>query len=147
MLSKTTKLGYLWWNRIKWCRFWDTDITIGIDVHIEENFIQFLSSKRQKRGFSVDINVQHVIKALPVVIKTSESNNLKGDPLEIQYPKSEKSRLGLIESVHERWCDIPHRLAPVWAQLVYQTEYWTLQSQKTRKCKNNNTISICGVTF
>ena len=26
---------------------------------------------------------QNVIKALPVVIKTSESNNLKGDPLEI----------------------------------------------------------------
>ena len=58
MLSKTAKLGYLCWNRIKWCRFWDTDITVGIDVHKKENFIQFLSSKRQKRGFSVDINVQ-----------------------------------------------------------------------------------------
>ena len=58
MLSKTAKLGYLCWNRIKWCRFWDTDITVGIDVHKKEKFIQFLSSKRQKRGFSVDINVQ-----------------------------------------------------------------------------------------
>ena len=46
---------------------------------------------------------QNVIKASPVVIKPSESNSLKGDPLEIQHPKSEKnSRLGLIESVHER---------------------------------------------
>ena len=45
---------------------------------------------------------QNVIKALPVVIKTSESNNLKGDPLEIQHPKFENSRFGLIESVHER---------------------------------------------
>ena len=58
MLSKTAKLGYLCWNRIKWCRFWDTDITVGIDVHKKEKFIQFLSSKRQKRGFSVDVNVQ-----------------------------------------------------------------------------------------
>ena len=58
MLSKTAKLGYLCWNRIKWYRFWDTDITVGIDVHKKEKFIQFLSSKRQKRGFSVDINVQ-----------------------------------------------------------------------------------------
>ena len=47
-------------------------------------------------------STQNVIKALPVVIKTSESNNLKGDPLEIQHPKFENSRLGLIESVHER---------------------------------------------
>ena len=58
MLSKTAKLGYRCWNRIKWCRFCDTDITVGIDVHKKkENLIQFLSSKRQKRGFSVDINV------------------------------------------------------------------------------------------
>ena len=28
-------------------------------------------------------------------------NNLKGDPLEIQHPKFENSRLGFIESVHE----------------------------------------------
>ena len=35
------------------------------------------------------------------MIKTSESNNLKGDRLEIQHPKFENSRLGLIESVHE----------------------------------------------
>ena len=28
-------------------------------------------------------------------------NNLKGDPLEIQQPKFENSRLGLIESVHD----------------------------------------------
>ena len=41
-------------------------------------------------------STQNVIKALPVVIKTSESNNLKGDPLEIQHPKFENSRLGLI---------------------------------------------------
>ena len=47
-------------------------------------------------------STQNVIKALPVVIKTSESNNLKRDPLEIQHPKFENSRLGLIESVHER---------------------------------------------
>ena len=47
-------------------------------------------------------STQNVIKALPVVIKTSESNSLKGDPLEIQHPKLENSRLGLIESVHER---------------------------------------------
>ena len=47
-------------------------------------------------------STQNVIKALPVVIKTFESNSLKGDPLEIQHPKFENSRLGLIESVHER---------------------------------------------
>ena len=47
-------------------------------------------------------STQNVIKALRVVIKTSESNSLKGDPLEIQHPKFENSRLGLIESVHER---------------------------------------------
>ena len=45
---------------------------------------------------------QNVIKGLPVVIKTSESNNLKGDPLEIQHPNFENSKLGLTESVHER---------------------------------------------
>ena len=56
MLSKTAKLGYLCRNRIKWCRFWNTDITVGIDVHKKEKFIQFLSSKRQKRGFSVQLN-------------------------------------------------------------------------------------------
>ena len=47
-------------------------------------------------------STQNVIKALPVMIKTSESNNLKGDPLEIQHPKFENSRLDLTESVHER---------------------------------------------
>ena len=47
-------------------------------------------------------STQNVIKALPVVIKTSELNNLKGGPLEIQHPKFENSRLGLTESVHER---------------------------------------------
>ena len=47
-------------------------------------------------------STQNVIKALPVGIKTSESNSLKGDPLEIQHPKFENSKLGLIESVHER---------------------------------------------
>ena len=47
-------------------------------------------------------STQNVIKTLPVMIKTSESHNLKGDPLEIQHPKFETSRLGLIESVHER---------------------------------------------
>ena len=36
------------------------------------------------------------------MIKTSESNSLKGDPLEIQHRKFKNSRLGLIESVHER---------------------------------------------
>ena len=36
------------------------------------------------------------------MIKTSESNNLKEDPLEIQHPKFENSRLGLTESIHER---------------------------------------------
>ena len=46
-------------------------------------------------------STQNVIKALPVGIKTSESNSLKGDPLEIQYQKFE-NRLGLIASVHER---------------------------------------------
>ena len=54
-----------------------------------------LSKKKKK-------TTQNVIKALPVVIKTSESNSLKGDPLEIQHPKFENSRLGLTESVHER---------------------------------------------
>ena len=29
-------------------------------------------------------------------------NNLKRDPLETQHPKFENSRLGFIESVHER---------------------------------------------
>ena len=48
------------------------------------------------------ISTQNVIKTLPVVIKTSESNNLKEDPLEIQHPKFENSRLGLIQSVHEK---------------------------------------------
>ena len=47
-------------------------------------------------------STQNVIKGLTVVIKTSESNDLKGDPLEIQHPKFENSRLSLIESVHER---------------------------------------------
>ena len=47
-------------------------------------------------------STQNVIKALPLVIETSESNKLKGDPLEVQHPKFENSRLGLTESVHER---------------------------------------------
>ena len=33
---------------------------------------------------------------------TQLSNNLKRDPLETQPPKFENSRLGFIESVHER---------------------------------------------
>ena len=32
----------------------------------------------------------------------SEPNNLKRQPLEIQYPKFENNKLGLIESIHER---------------------------------------------
>ena len=47
-------------------------------------------------------SMQNVIKTLSVMIKTSDSNNLKGDPLEIQHPKFENSRLGLTESIHER---------------------------------------------
>ena len=47
-------------------------------------------------------SMQNVIKALSVMIQTSDSNNLKGDPLEIQHPKFENSRLGLTESIHER---------------------------------------------
>ena len=61
--------------------------------------IKTLYQKKKKKKKK---SKQNVIKALPVVIKTSESNNLKGDPLEIQHPKFENSRLGLIESVHER---------------------------------------------
>ena len=58
--------------------------------------------KFKPKHFIKKKSTQTVIKALPVVIKTSQSNNLKGDPLEIQHPKFENSRLGLIESVHER---------------------------------------------
>ena len=58
--------------------------------------IKTLYQKKKKKS------TQNVIKALPVVIKISESNSLKGDPLEIQHPKFENNRLGLIESVHER---------------------------------------------
>ena len=58
MLSKTAKLGYLCWNRIKWYRFWDTDITVGIDVHKKRKFYSFRLFKAEKRGFLVDINVQ-----------------------------------------------------------------------------------------
>ena len=36
-------------------------------------------------------------------------NNLKRDPLEIQHPKFENSRLGFIESVHERLWQMRHR--------------------------------------
>ena len=32
------------------------------------------------------------------------------------------------------------RLAPGWAQLCSQIQCWTLPSQRTRKCKNNNII-------
>ena len=35
-------------------------------------------------------------------VKETTRNNLNGDPLEIHHPKFENSRLGLIESVHER---------------------------------------------
>ena len=47
--------------------------------------IKILYQKKKK-------TTQNVIKALPVVIKTSESNSLKGDPLEIQHPKFENRR-------------------------------------------------------
>ena len=61
--------------------------------------IKTLYQKKKKKKKK---KTQNVIEGFPVVIKTSESNNLKGDPLEIQHPKFENSRLGLIESVHER---------------------------------------------
>ena len=46
MLNKTAKLGYLCWNRIKWYRFWDTDITVGIDVHKKKK------KKKKKKLFN-----------------------------------------------------------------------------------------------
>ena len=84
-------------------------------VYVKNIKIGFLHRKNRNQGKSFlpkntiayqntlsKKSTQNVIKALPVVIKTSESNSLKGDPLEIQHPKFENSRLGLIESVHER---------------------------------------------
>ena len=47
MLSKTAKLGYLCWNRIKWYRFWDTDSTVGTDVHKKKK-----KKKKKKSLFS-----------------------------------------------------------------------------------------------
>ena len=40
-------------------------------------------------------------------------NNVKRDPLEIQHPKYEKHRLGLIESVHERYWKMGHLSRPL----------------------------------
>ena len=40
--------------------------------------------------------------SLKGVILVSILNNLKGDPLEIQHPKFEISRLGFVDSVHEK---------------------------------------------
>ena len=79
----------------------------------QKNKIGFLHGENREIIFAEKYNclskhfikkksTQNVIKALPVVIETSESNNLKGDPSEIQHPKFENSRLCLIESVHER---------------------------------------------
>ena len=39
-------------------------------------------------------------------------NNLKRDPLEIQHPKFESSRLSLIESVHEIIVDVTSLMPP-----------------------------------
>ena len=49
--------------------------------------------------------IQYILKILPlrITIRYDQSaNNLKKDPLEIQHPKFENSRLDLTESVRER---------------------------------------------
>ena len=62
MLSKTTKLGYFWWNRIKWCRFWDTDITIGIDVHKKKHL--FSSSLQSGRNVVSQLTLTYSLIAV-----------------------------------------------------------------------------------
>ena len=69
---------------------------------LPKNTIAYQNTLSKKKKKKKKKSTQNVIKALPVVIKTSESNSLKGDPLEIQHPKFENSRLGLIASVHDR---------------------------------------------
>ena len=56
-------------------------------------------------------------------INISNTDNLKRDPLEIQHPNFEKSKLGLIVSVHEREWQMRHpscRLVPGLVQLCSQ---------------------------
>ena len=51
--------------------------------------------------FAIIIYIPHVDKNVDVAICLFYLNNLKRDPLEIQHPKFENSRLGFTESVHE----------------------------------------------
>ena len=58
MLSKNCKTGISLlksYQIVQVLRHW---YYCRLGVHKKEKFIQFLSSKRQKRGFSADINVQ-----------------------------------------------------------------------------------------
>ena len=55
---------------------------------------------------------------------TLHLDNLKRDPLETQHPKFENSRLGFIESVHERKWQMRHpscRLPPGWSSTLFPT--------------------------
>ena len=62
MPSKTAKLGYLCWNRIKWCRFWDTDITVGIDAHKKESL--FNSSLQSGRNVVSQLTLTYSLIAV-----------------------------------------------------------------------------------
>ena len=48
-LGRNCKIGISLLKPVKWCRYCDTDIAAGIDIHKKENFIQFLSSKEWQK--------------------------------------------------------------------------------------------------
>ena len=61
------------------------------------------------------------------------------------HPKFENSRLGFIESVHERQWQMRHpssRLAPGWALLHFQISVEPYSPKGPENAKNNNTISM-----
>ena len=101
-------------------------------------YVQILANWTLNYGY---INVLNLKTSKQVAHKI----NWKGNPLELQHPKFENSRLCLTESVHGRCLKMRHPsrlLALGWVILSFQFNVEPHCPLRTRKCRNNDTTIV-----